>query len=194
MKTQIIATFTLALSALLIAHLAASQSASQPSREQPRALRGVEIAAVIRAVEDEVYDYSQEDAFFDVGKSTEGSTGRTITVPLYINPQLRADGIGEVIYKDMPYGEILRGFHMGPGGLVVFNSDPQIGFPVTQPSHLTEFMDDDELRQDKTHWLHREFTIQHHPPSELVIQAAKRQLRRVGFSDFLSNHGRPRPK
>ncbi len=188
------ATLTLVLGAALCVQPTASQNKSQRSHEQLQALSPKQIAAVVVAIEDEIYDYSDQEAFLDVGRDTNGPMGRSFALPVYVNPHLRADGTGEVIYKKMPYGEVLREFHINPSGMVVFNSDPEIGFPVTQPSHLTLFMDDSELCQDKTHWRHREFTILYDPPRDFVVQAAKRQLTRVSFSAFLDAPAGPRSK
>jgi hypothetical protein len=171
-----------------------AQNESKPPHEGMPRLTGEQVKAVILAVEDEIYDYSQESSFIFAGTTSKAPTDRSATLSLYVNPDINVDGTGEVIYRDLPYGEVLRDFHIGNGGIVVFDSDPQIGFPVTQPSHLTEFMDPSELSKDKEHWLRGEFTIQIDPPKELVIRAAKRQLKRVGFSDFLTTLGRSRPK
>ena len=165
-----------------------SQDGPKPPREQLRTLSREQITALELAIEDEVYDYSQEKAFFDVGTPTDGPAGRSENIPMYIDPRLTSDGMGEAIYKDMPFGEIIRAFHVDASGMIVLAGGPQIGFPVTQPSHLTVFMDDDELCEDKAHWLRGDFTIKDSPSRGFVIQAANRQLKRVGFSQFLSAH------
>lgn len=187
-------TLILILSAAIYIQPATSQDKPQPSRDQSQQLSGEQIAAVVLAIEDEVYDNSQQKAFYDVGISTEGPTGRSMKISLYINQHLASDGMGEAIYKNMPYGEIIRVFHVAPDGLVVLAGGPQIGFPVTQPSHLTVFMDDDELCEDKARWLHSEFTIMDNPPKELVIRAARRQNKRVGFSNYLKTYVGRDPK
>ena len=176
------ATLILVLTAALWAQPAASQDKLQGPHLQPQTLSRKQVAAVILAVEDEVYDYSEEEAF---RVATSDSTVKATTLALYINPHLTSDGLGEVIYKYLPFGEVIRDFHIRPDGLAVLGGNPRVRFPVTQPSHLTQFMDRRELRQDKSSWLHGEFTIQLHPPKELVAQATERQLKRVGFSELL---------
>ena len=179
----------LVLSVILGNRSGVAQNRSQTSRPQLQTLTSEQVKAVILAVTDEIYDYSQESSYIFAGTTTKNPTDRSAMLPLYINPQLRDDGAGQVIYRNLPYGEILREFHVGKDGMVVFDSDPQIGFPVTQPSYLTDFMDRTELRQDKARWIHGEFRIQIDPPKKTVLEAAKRQLKRVGFSDFLNSIG-----
>jgi hypothetical protein len=151
-----------------------------------------QIAEIALAIQDEVYDYSQQKFFYDADVTTESLERKPTKIPLYIKPNLSTDGAGEVIYKDFPYGEVIRQFHIRPDGLVVFYSDPQLGFPQTQPSHLTQFLDVDELRRDKEQWLHGEVEIENTPSRERVIEAAKRQLIRVNFSDFLWSKSHPK--
>jgi hypothetical protein len=167
-----------------------AQSASLPSREQSRTLTPKQINDVIAAVVDEIYDYSQESSYIFAGTTTKDPMDRSATLPLCIAPEVDGGGTGRVIYKDLPYGEILRDFHIRPDGMVILDSDPQIGFPETQPSHLTKFMDSGELRQDKLRWIRREFKIRIDPPRQVVVDAANRQVKRVGFSDFLTTIGK----
>ena len=173
--------FTLVLAAVLCGQPAVLQGQLQGPPGQSQNLSRKQVVAVILAIEDEVYDYSEEKAF---RPAANDSPGKAATLALYINPHLRSDGLGEVIYKYLPFGEIIRDFYIRPDGLIVLDSSPNVGFPVTQPSHLTQFMDRRELRQDKSRWIHGEFTILLHPPKKLVLQAAGRQLKRVGFSGF----------
>jgi hypothetical protein len=180
-KTIFRAMLTLVLAAVLCGEPAVCQEHLQGSRGQLQTLSRKQVADVILAIEDEVYDYSEEKAF---GVATNDSPVKAATLALYVNPHLTSDGRGEVIYKYLPFGEVIRDLYIRPDGLVVLGGNPRIGFPVTQPSHLTQFMDGRELRQDKSRWLHGEFTILLHPPKKLVLQAAERQVKRVGFSDF----------
>jgi len=161
------------------------QSEAKHQVESARPLRQEDASAVIMAIEDEIYDYSQEKSYFRHGSAVKSMPGRTVNVSVYINPRLAADGMGEAIYNNMPYGEIVRAFHVQPTGLVVLAGGPQVGFPVTQPSHLTKFMDKDELSDDKAQWLHAELTIQENPSKSALVQAARRQVKRIGFSHYL---------
>jgi hypothetical protein len=164
---------------------AVPQSEAKHEVESARQLRQEDTSAVVTAIQDEIYDYSQEKSYFRHGSPAKSIPGRIAKVSVYINPHLAADGMGEAIYNDLPYGEILRAFHVQPTGMVVLTGGPQIGFPVTQPSHLTEFMEKDELSDDKAQWFHAELIIQDNPSKSTLVQAARRQIKRVGFSHYL---------
>jgi len=184
---------TLALRSGLCAQEPCNQQAPSEDRfacERPEALSRRQVAAVILAVEDEIYDYSQEKAFLRAAAAKQ-APAESITLTLYINPHLSADvddGSGQVIYRNLPYGEIIRYFWILPDGLVWLDRNPSVGFPATQMSHYTEFMDREELREDKAKWLHAKFTIELRPDRERVVQAGKRQIKRVGFSNFLRRY------
>jgi hypothetical protein len=160
------------------------QSEAEHQVESARPLTQENLSAVGMAIEDEIYEYSQEKSYFRHGSAAKNVPGRTVKVSVYINPRVAADGLGEAIYNNMPYGEIVRAFYVQPTGMVVLAGGPQVGFPVTQPSHLTKFMDKDELSDDKAQWLHAELTIQENPSESTLVQAARRQVKRVGFSHY----------
>src|ERR1700733_6061498 len=122
---------------------------------QTKRVTGPEAEAVVLAVEDEIYDYSHEKAFYMVGKEPVKGTTR---LPIYIEPNLK-DGRGNVIYKLMPFGEVIRQFHFRQDGLAVIEGRPDIGFPPTQPNTLTLYMDDDEVCGWKREWLRYHFDI-----------------------------------
>jgi hypothetical protein len=143
--------------------------------EKLHPLNGSQVEAVVVAVQDEIYHYSQEKAF-----GTKGA----LMLPLYINPKMRNDdGAGQIIYRNLPYGEIIRHFYMGSGGLAILDGGPEIGFPQTQPNHLTRFMERSELLQDKREWLHQHVLIQVHPPALILAEANRREAARkpLGF-------------
>jgi hypothetical protein len=94
------------------------------------------------------------------------------------------DGVGRAIYKLMPYGEVFRDFDIGQDGLVGLMGNPQLGFPPTQPSHKTIYMDDDQLSKMRHTWLRRTFDVDDSPTPEMRQESAKRQKTRVGFSDW----------
>lgn len=154
----------------------------------PPLITKVQMNSVLLAIQDEVYDYENQKKFYRVGITRGTGTQVVTTIPVYIRPMLDKDGGGEMIYKDMPYGEILRVFHLRSDGLAVLDNDPEVGFPLTEPSHLTLFMDDDEVIRDKQTWVRIAVDIADMPPQSRIAAAAKRQTSRVGFSAYLTKH------
>ena len=144
----------------------------------PATLSRVQIQAVILAVEDEVYDFSYQKEFYEVGR--EAGPGVT-RLPLYIQPRLK-DGEGAVIYKLMPHGEVIRNFHFNKDGLAILEGAPDSGFPPTHPNILTLYMDDDEVCRLKHEWEREYFEILDAPAAERVSEAGERQKKRVGYS------------
>ena len=66
-----------------------------------------EAKAVIQAVQDEIYDYGYEKHFFQMGENVGDSPLRWKSrLPIYIDPRID-NGEGQLIYKLMPYGEVL---------------------------------------------------------------------------------------
>lgn len=141
-------------------------------------LSDAQVKAVVLAVEDEVYDFGYEKHFDLVGPAPRPGVTR---LPVYITPTLH-DGEGKVIYKLMPYGEVIRGFHFGKRGLAVLEGAPDSGFRPTEPNLLTVYLDDDDVCRWKHEWLRRYFEIMDVPPRELVKEAGERQKQRVGYS------------
>ncbi len=137
-----------------------------------------QVHAVILAVQDEIYDFGYQKQFYVVG--TESTRGVT-RVPLYIQPRLK-HGEGTVIYKLMPYGEVIRNFHFNKDGLAVLEGAADGGFPPTQPNTLTLYMDDDDVCRWKHEWVRAHFDILDTPPAERLGEASERQKQRVGYS------------
>ena len=137
-----------------------------------------EARAVILAVEDEVYDRGYQKRFYMVGPEVSRGVTR---LPLYIQPTVKKDG-GTAIYKLMPYGEVLRGFHFSKDGLAVLEGDPDGGFPPTDPDVLTLYLDDDDVCRWKHTWKKYFFEIIDSPSAERIQEAVARQKQRVGYS------------
>jgi len=116
-------------------------------------------AAVVQAIEDEIYDWGCQKHVEFVGKEVRHET---YELRVYISPNLE-DGQGEVIYKFMPFGEIHRLFWIGKSGLVYLEDTPAQGFGPERPAPKTVFMDDDEIWKDKRDWVKATFVIQYHP-------------------------------
>lgn len=148
-----------------------------------------QIAALQKAITDEIYDYEYEEQYFPEG----GPVGQALSeektrVPLYINPIIQ-DGQGEVIYKLMPYGEIFRIFHLHANGLLILDGDPEIGFPASQPDRKTVYMDDADLARMRAKWTHSSFEVLLIPSRGMIQDAVSRQkMRNDGFSAWESHH------
>ena len=165
---------------LVLLLLAATQSAlcqeprasSNGKIEDSQALTTAETDAVEQAIVDEIYANHLQGFVADIGKDVSGSK---YEIRGYFKPTLNADKAGWVIYKLMPYGEVLRMFTLRNDGLAVLFGKLRDHFPPTQPSYLTVYMDDDELCRLKKEWKKEEFTVDLKPPAHRVAEAVARQ-------------------
>jgi hypothetical protein len=154
-----------------------------------------ETKALVQAVQDEIYDREYEGYFFPEG----GPVGDVISesrtrVPLYVDPVVE-DGEGEAIYKLMPYGEVLRLFHVHRGGKIVLDGDPELGFPASQPNRKTVYMEDRDVNRMKREWLRSSFEIDLSPTSEAIQDVVHRQKQRTGgFSAWEFAHSKESKK
>lgn len=154
-----------------------------------RHLKSSEIDKLKQAVEDEIYDYGYFTEFYEIGDNVGTPQHWEARVHLFINPLYNvADQHGEVIYKLMPYGQIYRVFYIDAAGDVTLDGNPQNGFPITQPSHQTVFMDDLDVCRDEQSWMDTSFVVDTQPSQDMIKQAAKRQKERTGFSDWEYKH------
>jgi hypothetical protein len=179
------------LLALLLALLCFSIQAHPESHK--RKISEPEVKAVIQAVEDEIYDYGFQKQFYQMGEEVGVSPNAPRSrMRIYIQPEINAeDGGGRVIYKLMPYGEVLRDFIVRKDGLVVLDGDPQNGFPPTQESSTkTVYMDDDEVCQMKRDWLKDFFVVDDSPSTQRIEEATQRQKLRTGFSEWEFKHSK----
>lgn len=152
-------------------------TAAQPRKD--RAITEREVKAVVQAIEDEIYDYSYQGKFSDVG--TPDVHSKRTAVPVYFKPSL-TDGEGWVIYKLLPYGEVIRSFFIGKDGTAVLEGDPEIGFPPSQPNMLTIYMKDAQVCRLRRSWLQRHFEVVFLPSPQRIREASVRQKKRIGFS------------
>jgi len=174
---------------LLLALLSFSIQARPQSQRQK--VSESEVKAVIQAVEDEIYDYGYQKQFYQMGEDVGTSPNAPHTrMRIYIEPEVDAEyREGRVIYKMMPYGEVLRDFVIRKNGLVVLDGNPQNGFPQSEESSTqTVFMDDEEVCQMKHDWLKAFFVVDDSPSPERIQEAARRQKIRTGFSDWEYEH------
>ena len=157
--------------------------ASAQTQPKLRRLTQADIQAIERAVEDEVYDYKYFGDFYQIGKNIGTPEHWISHLHIYINPVYDvANGHGEVIYKLMPYGEVYRVFFLDPEKGVQLDGDPQNRFPITQPSHLTVYMDEEDVCRDERMWTKSFFIVDTSPAPAIIKAAAVRQKARIGFS------------
>jgi hypothetical protein len=149
--------------------------------------------AVAQAIEDEMYDEGCQGYVGDIGQPAGGNTYQ---VRAYIQPQLATGkdegevgkGLGWVIYKFRPLGEVYRMFWFKNDGMAVLGGNPQWNFPRTESSYLTIYMDDDKLCRLKHDWVRTNFELDTTPPVQRVRDAQRRQKIRLG--EQYRNHRR----
>jgi hypothetical protein len=164
---------------------------------QKRKLSDSDLKAVVQAVEDEIYDYGYENHFRQMSENVASpASPPRIRMRIYIDPEIDpTDESGRVIYKLMPYGEVLREFIIRRNGLVVLSGDPQNGFPPTQESNTkTVYLDDDDVCRMKHDWVRSFFVVDDSPNAETIQEVVKRQKLRTGFSDWEYRHSSHRSK
>ncbi len=137
--------------------------------------------AIVQAIQDEIYDYGYEGWGWDAADKFEGDTYQ---MHVYIEPTAK-NYSGRVIYKLMPYGEVLRIYAVQKNGLIRLDDNPELGFGAERPDRLTLYLDDDEVSQFKRTWLRSNFSIELHPSKERLRQGAERQIKRGGHSVWL---------
>jgi len=178
----------LSLFLLLPLHLSGQVSNTQ---QKPREVTQSDISAVVLAIQDEVYDYGFQKEFW--GFETAGPHGPSAQFNIYFKPELTPakGGLeGVVIYKYLPFGEVIRVFIIAPDGIAYLLGEPTNGFPWTQPNTKTIYMSDDEICRDKQEWRRVLFELDLVPTSARIKEAAERQKHRVGFSQSSKSHGR----
>lgn len=160
--------------------------------QEERKITQEEIAAVIQAAQDEIYEYDYQGHFDLVG---EGIGDRAVRVAIYFEPRVSIkDRTGWVIYKLMPYGEVFREFYIRSDGLASFPANPELGFPPTQPSYLTVYIEDDKLCRFKREWRKTFFVVEFKPSPERVKEAIERQKKRYGVTIRNGNASKSKQK
>ncbi|QMV17272.1 hypothetical protein GOB94_00025 [Granulicella sp. 5B5] len=163
--------------------------ASAQTKAKSRPLTSAEIQSVERAIQDEIYDYDYFRSFYQIGENIGTPEHWISRLHVYINPAYdAADGHGVVIYKLMPYGQVYRLFFLGSKNGVQLDGDPQNKFPITQPSRLTVYMDEDEVCRDERTWTKSFFNIDTAATPAIIEAASKRQKARTGFSYWEHEH------
>ena len=109
---------------------------------------------IAESIQKDVYKHRTQHYYMDIGVDDGQGIHK---VPLYISPDV-ATGKGWVIYKFMPYGEVMRMVEIR-NGVAILHGDPKNKFPPTQPDYLTVYMDDDKLCELKKTWRRVTFSI-----------------------------------
>lgn len=139
-----------------------------------------ETKALVQAVQDEIYDREYQGYFFPEGGPVGDLISESRTrVPLYVDPLIEA-GEGEAVYKLMPYGEVVRLFHVHDDGTIVLDGDPELGFPASQPNRKTVYLSDSAVDRIKHEWVKSSFEIDLSPRPETIQDVVRRQKQRTG--------------
>jgi hypothetical protein len=174
------------LKAIAILLLCFSASQTAPAEQSKPTER--QIAAIVQAVEDEIYDWGYEKDFTNIG--TTGAISSPTDVPLFILPEIDDKGFGGVLYRLMPFGEVVRQFALRPDGMVVLEGNPWNGFPASQPDTRTIYIDDDWVCAYKQKAIRATFTVDPAVTKARREEASRRQVTRVGYSQFLETHSK----
>jgi hypothetical protein len=145
-----------------------------------RAPTTAEIRAVNQAIVDEIYDYDRASQFAYIGIPVKN--GSVVRLIVYFS---RITGeTGQVIYKYMPFGEVIRRFALRADGTAELFGDSSLRFPfpATQPDTRTVYMDDNALCHMKNTWQKAAVDVTLKPDESTLMAAAKRQQTRTGFS------------
>ena len=132
--------------------------------------------AVEQAIVDEIYAHRLQGYVADVGKQKSGSI---YELNAYFKPTLTDNRTGWIIYKLMPYGQVLRMFSLQTDGVAVLYGKLENRFPPTEPSYLTVYMDDEQLCQFEREALKAHFDVALNPSADRVEQALARQKQRT---------------
>ena len=140
--------------------------------------------AIVQAIEDEIYDEGCQGYGDDAAVKHDGFTYEQ---RVYVQPQLRTGpeegevgkGLGWIVYKRLPVGEVYRMFWFRNDGLAMLGGHPEWNFPPTEPSYLSVYMGDDDLIQLKRSWLRTNFVISLKTTKDQLRQAAARQKIRM---------------
>lgn len=148
-----------------------------------------QIESVLQAVRDEIYDHGYYDEFW--GFERAGPNGPRAEFNVYIRPSLTlavGGDEGAIIYKYLPFGEVIRPFIINSEGLAFLTGSPDRGFGWTRPEGNTIYMDDEELIKEKQQSIKVPFSIELKPSRGLILEAATRQKMRTGSSNWELTH------
>jgi hypothetical protein len=150
-----------------------------------REISDQEIRQLIAAIQDEIYDYGYEDEFG--GFTDPGTGGERAKFPIYVRPTVYSNGNtlqGQVIYKYMPFGEVIRRFFLTGDAKVpvLLGGLPENGFSWTQPDTKTVYADDEEICRNKHDWRKIDLTVELEPSPSTRDSAYEHQKQRTGHT------------
>jgi hypothetical protein len=137
-------------------------------------------AEMVKAVEDEIYDYSLEGKFRSIGKALGNDE---FEIPLFVTSDSKGSSY-YVIYRLMPYGEMYRLITTGDDGLTRLFRNPRSGFPPDAPAMQTVYYEDERICQLKHDAVKLAFVVSMNPSPERLKEAIDRQKQRYGFSNL----------
>jgi hypothetical protein len=165
---------------LLAASPCGTANAQFPAVGTTKPLPSASVPKIVQAIEDEIYDYKQENSFTNIG-STGAINGPT-KVAVFISKTVSDRNVGWVLYKDMPHGEVLRRFLIRSDGLVVLYGDPGLDFPAQQPDTKTIYLPEEDVCHFIASALKAVFTVDPDVSKQRIAEAEQRQLLRVKYS------------
>jgi hypothetical protein len=154
------------------------------------ALTESEKAALVSAIEDEIYDYGLQQNFRSVGKAL---TADEFEIPLFVTKESHGSS-HYVIYRLLPFGEMYRLVTVGPDGLVRLFRNPRSGFPPDAPAMQTVYYDDDLICSLKHEALRLSFVVEMTPSKQRIQEAVERQKKRYGFSNLAEKETRKKAR
>jgi hypothetical protein len=95
------------------------------------------------AIEDEVYDYKRENLYFEIDGNGGGNKSPAV-ISMYVSKTISPNGVGIVLYKNMPFGEVYRYFTI-KDDLVILSGDPEGPFRNWGNSMLTIYMKTEDV-------------------------------------------------
>lgn len=173
----------LVLTCLLL--LARPAAVSKTAVVDEDAVTEANVQAVTLAIQDEIYDEGCQGYGADASAKSDG---HSYQLPLYIQRSFNKNGLAWAIYKFLPMGEVLRGFAVDQTGVADLYGHPEWGFPPTEISYRTAYMNDDDLCQLKHDWIRTSFTLELQPSAERLREAEQRQ--KVRFEGDYRPHKR----
>lgn len=111
-------------------------------------------------------------------------------VPVFISKLSVGEKEGAVIYRLMPFGEVLRGVRLRGDGLAVLGGSPGRGFPGTPADTKTVYLDDDFVCKFKSKALRATFVVD--PRVSRDGERTPRAARNHALARPISGRGRSR--
>lgn len=176
MRRPISGKWTLGVLAILSLPIQSAAQASTAYARSEYACDGVratdaDIAALGQAATDEIYAAGHAVLYTDLPAKGD-------SVLMYVNPR-KCGHTFFIIYKLLPYGEVLRGGWYLKDSLMTLAISPTLGFQVGVSTAVrTLYLRDDEVEEMKASWKRVWFRVERFPSRDVVDAARARQARR----------------